>query len=360
MKAPWLLAAAIAALAVPIRAADTAATEPRLVLVRQHPTPVITTRTPGAEGIRYGFEGGLLVKVGGTYHLFTTEMADDPMWVKTRFGRWTSGDRLSWTRVATVRESSGEFAGKDPRAALWSPLPVWDPAGGRWNLFYVAYRAMPTDGKRFLLNHAGEIWRAVSKTAGLEGIVGPFEDVGVVLRPGPDSLAWEGLQGTDSFFPWPVGGRWRAFYGSARTETKPIAHWLVGPAEAPALGGPWRRVRGDNPAAVERHFIENPIVTEVSGGWIAVYDSETPEGIGWAWSADGVRWGPGRTLVVQPKAGEWAKDVRTPLGLVPEGGDRFTLLYTGFEQPPDWPRILDTAASTNSCAVGLVELKLER
>ena len=74
---------------------------PRLVLVRQHPTPVITNRTPGAEGIRYGFEGGRVVKVGDTYHLFTTEMVSDPMWVKTRFGHWTSRDRLAWTRVAT-------------------------------------------------------------------------------------------------------------------------------------------------------------------------------------------------------------------------------------------------------------------
>ena len=200
---------------------------------KQHPTPVITTRSPGAEGIRYGFEGGRVVKVGDTYHLFTTEMVADPMWVKTRFGHWTSRDRLAWTRVATVRESSGEFEGKDPRAALWSPLPVWDPGERRWNLFYVAYRSMPTDGTRFLLNHAGEIWRAVSKTGGPEGIRGPFEDVGVVMQarsrlaplgrarraPTPSSRgAW--------------ARRWRALYGSARTETKPIAHWLVGPAVA--------------------------------------------------------------------------------------------------------------------------------
>jgi len=334
---------------------------PRLVLVRQHPTPVITTRTTGAEGIRYGFEGGRAVKVDGTYHLFTTEMVDDPMWVKTRFGHWTSRDRLAWTRAATVRESSGEFEGTDPRAALWSPLPVWDPGEGRWNLFYVAYRSRPTDGTRFLLNHAGEIWRAVSRTRGPEGIRGPFEDVGVVMRPGPDSLPWEGLQGTDSFFPWPVASRWRAFYGSARTETKPISHWLVGPAEALSLAGPWRRVAEDNPAPIESRFIENPIVTEApGGGWLAVYDGETPDGVGWAFSADGIRWGRGQGLVLQPRAGEWSKELRTPLGLVPEGGDRFTLFYTGFEQPPDWTRILDTASGRETCAIGLVDLRLER
>jgi hypothetical protein len=45
---------------------------------------------------------------------------------------------------------------------------------------------------------------------------------------------------------------------------------------------------------------------------------------------------------------------------VPEGGGRFTLLYTGFEQTPDWPRILATGKSTNTCAVGLVEVRLEK
>ena len=64
--------------------------------------------------------------------------------------------------------------------------------------------------------------------------------------------------------------------------------------------------------------------------------------------------------MLQPKAGEWAKELRTPLGLVPEGGDRFTLFYTGFEQAPDWTRILDTAKSSETCAVGFVELRLER
>jgi hypothetical protein len=45
---------------------------------------------------------------------------------------------------------------------------------------------------------------------------------------------------------------------------------------------------------------------------------------------------------------------------VPEGGNRFTLFYTGFEQAPDWTRILDTAKSSETCAIGLVELRLER
>ncbi len=52
---------------------------PRLHLVKQHETPVLTTRHPDAAGNKYGFEGGRAVKVGSTYHLFTSEIAGDPI-----------------------------------------------------------------------------------------------------------------------------------------------------------------------------------------------------------------------------------------------------------------------------------------
>ena len=76
---PRIVSCALLLVASPVAgvpAADTSPPEaPRLVLVRQHPAPVLTTRSPGAEGIRYGFEGGRVVKVGGTYHLFTGSSA---------------------------------------------------------------------------------------------------------------------------------------------------------------------------------------------------------------------------------------------------------------------------------------------
>jgi hypothetical protein len=349
----------VLALAAMVLAAWQTAREPVLVLVRQHPTPVITTRSAGAEGNRFGFEGGRVVKVGDTYHLFTSEMVGDPMWVRMKFGHWTSRDRLQWTRVATVRESSAEFAGRDPRASLWSPLPVWDDRDNRWNLFYVAYHSAAGDGTRFMLNHHGRIWRAVSRVAGPDGITGPFDDKRVIMQPGPDSLPWEGLQGTDSFFPYRVGDTWYALYGSARSEKLPIEHWLVGLASAPALGGPWTRVREHSPVPIERKFIENPIVSPAPGrGWLAVYDSQPPGTIGWAYSADGMAWGPGHALVVQPTPGTWAQDVRTPLGLVDEGEGRYTVFYTGFEQNPDWPRLL-RGEGKETCAVGFVEVQVE-
>ena len=342
---------------MPLAARETA---PRLVLVKAHDAPVITTRTPGAAGNRFGFEGGRVVKVNGVYHLFTSEMVDDPVWVRMRLGYWTSRDREHWTRVATVRESSGEFAGQDLRAALWSPLPAWDDGEGRWNLFYVAYRSAPGNGTAFMSNYDGRIWRAVSRVAGPEGIAGPWDDVGVVMQPGADSLPWEGLQGTDSFFPYRVGAAWYALYGSAWSQTQPIKHWLVGLAAAPSIGGPWRRVPAHSPAPIEQTFIENPIVTPApGGGYLTVYDSQGADAIGWSYSADGIAWEPGRRLVVQPTPGRWAKDVRTPLGLVDEGGGRVTIFYTGFEQEPDWTRLL-RGQGRETCAIGYVEARVDR
>ncbi len=333
--------------------------QPGLRLISQRESPVLTKRNADAVGNKYGFEGGRVVKLGSTYHLFTSEMAGDPIWVKMKLAYWQSPDGRAWKRIATLFESSGEFEGKDPRASLWSPLPVSDERANRWNLFYVAYRSAPIRNNQFLLNHHGEIWRAVSQTAGRAGIGGPYRDAGIIMRPGADSGAWEGLQGTDSFFPYRIGPKWYALYGSAKSHTIPIQSWLVGMAEAPAIGGPWRRMSALNPAPIEKVFIENPIVEPLpGGGYLCVYDSNVNDAIGYAFSPDGVHWLPGHALVIQPKAGVWARDVRTPLGLVAEGNGEYTVFYTGFEEMPAWTSLLAGKGGSASCAVGMVRVKL--
>ncbi len=330
---------------------------PQLVLIKQYPSPIITTRSTDAEGNRYGFEGGRVIKIGNTYHLFTSEMVNDPIWVKMKFGYWQSQDRINWKRITTICESSGDFTGTDPRASLWSPLPVFDKDENEWNLFYVAYKSAPGLGEKFLLNHEGKIWRAISAKKGIDGVGGPYKDIGIIMQPGKESQPWEGLQGTDSFFPWKVNGEWYAFYGSAKTEKKPIKDWLVGMATAEAISGPWKRLPEGNPSPIETHFIENPIVTPLKeGGWLAVYDVQEPDAIGWSFSEDGKNWSAGNRLRIQLIAGKWCKDVRTPMGLVDEGNNRFTVFYTGFEQPPSWEKLLQ-GKGEETCAIGFVELR---
>jgi hypothetical protein len=331
-----------------------------LIATKRWPSPVLTIRSEGAQGNRYGFEGGRVVKIKGIYHLFTSEMVGDPHWVKMRLAHWSSQDRIHWKRVATLAESSGDFTGKDPRAALWSPLPVYDPAENRWNLFYVAYQAAPDTAQGWLTNNEGRIWRAISATVGEDGIDGPYNDVGLVLQRGKDSDPWEGLQGTDSFFPYLVGGRWYALYGSAHTEKLPISSWQVGLAKAPSIAGPWTRCTEMNPLKVENRFIENPIVSRLSDGtYIAVYDTDAPSAIGYTVSRDGTHWSSGRHLIVQVGEGMWATEVRTPLGLTDEGNDTFTLFYTANEKVsgalPDSNGINSTPGS-----MGLVEVRWKK
>jgi hypothetical protein len=174
-----------------------------------------------------------------------------------------------------------------------------------------------------------------------------------------DSDPWEGLQGTDSFFPYLVGDRWYALYGSAHTEKLPISLWQVGLATAPTIAGPWKRCTEFNPLKVEKRFVENPIVTQLSDGtYIAVYDTDVPGAIGYTVSSDGTHWSPGQSSIVQEGkgSGAWATEVRTPLGLIDEGNGRFTLFYTANErvsgEGPDVNGIVTTPGS-----IGLVELK---
>jgi hypothetical protein len=58
-------------------------TDTEMVTGKRFDTPVLTVRSRGAEGNKYGFEGGRALKVNGTYHLFTSEMVGDPHWVKS-------------------------------------------------------------------------------------------------------------------------------------------------------------------------------------------------------------------------------------------------------------------------------------
>ncbi|HEX4311308.1 MAG TPA: hypothetical protein VHZ25_14845 [Acidobacteriaceae bacterium] len=331
-----------------------------LHVTRQCDHPVLTIQTQGAEGNKYGFEGGRVIKLGTTYHLFTSEMVGDPHWVKMKLAHWISPDRAHWTRRGTLFESSGDFTGQDRRAALWSPMPVFDPAADRWNLFYVAYQAAPDTSQEWRTNHEGRIWRAVSGTPGIDGIDGPYTDAGIVLERGSDSDPWEGLQGTDSFFPYRAAGKWYALYGSAHTERLPISLWQVGLASAPDLKGPWRRCTEANPLHVEPRFIENPIVTQLAGGtYVAVYDNHQPDEVGYAVSQDGVHWTPGRHLVVQSGNGVWATEVRTPLGLVDEGNGAFTLFYTANQKVPG-AQADPYGVTLTPGALGFVEVRRHR
>ena len=302
-------------------------------------TPVIDADHRDCKDNKYGFEGGSVVKVDGVYHMFLAEMVGDPFWVKMRLVHWTSANGIDWKRELTIKETSGEPRAKSglPYESVWALVSIFNEADKRWELFYVAYDSGGASG--------GRIWRATSTAQGRAGIAGPYKDFGIIMQPDAESQKWEGGQGTDSFFPYRVKDRWFAFYGSHGGKPG----WQVGLAEAPVLEGPWKRCVSGNPCTFEPAFIENPIVTRIGDLYVAVYDSDIvnppdfsyhkeAHSVGYATSADGIHWSTGGRIVVQPQGpANWSTDIRTPLGLVDEGNDTFTLFYTAENKKRFWP-----------------------
>ena len=296
---------------------------------------VIDSAHPGLEGNRHGFEGGCAFKHEGCYHLFTAEMYGDPFWVAMRLGHWKSVDLKNWERVGTVFESRGKGFEDDPKYSIWAPMPIYNEDEERWNLFYVCYRGARTPEEATHMN--GRIYRAASKVPGHGGLDGPYEDVNVVMQPDAESMAWEGQQGVDSFYPYRVGDRWYSHYGSHNYE--PISFWRVGLASAAALAGPWKRLPERSPLPFEQEFIENPIVSRVGPYYVAVYDSSPigpnkeylgdAENIGYSLSLNGVDWTMGKRLAIHnDQQSNWAFDIRTPLGLIPLDNGDLAILYT--------------------------------
>lgn len=287
----------------------------------------------GTEDNIFGFEGGHALKVKDQYHLFTAEMWGEPMWVNMRYGHWKSDDGFKWEREGTIFKSSGDFEGKDLKAALFSPMPTYNYKEDRWNLFYVAYRCKPNTEDAWYGNYDGRIFRAASIVPGVDGIGGPYEDIEVILEPGVDSDPWEGLQGTDSFFPYQAGDTWYAFYGSANTEVVPTQFWGVGLAQAPELSGPWKRLSEYNPVKIHESFVENPVVFRLDNGeYLTLFDGGPEETFGYSTSKDGIYWTKGQYLHFKGDNHPWIKSVRTPLSFIPEGDNVYRIYFTAYDE----------------------------
>jgi hypothetical protein len=320
--------------------------------------PVIDEGMSGTEGIQGGFEGGRVVKVGDTYHMFPTERAGeigvDYYYdrVKTRIGHWTSKDAITWKRESTIYQASGTYAVteddnpmNDRRAAIWSYMPVFNEKANKWYGYYLAY----TVSKTIEPNHSfGRIWRCESTVDGINGIGGPYKDMGIIMEPGLDSQPWEGRQGVASFFPYQVGDKYFGFYSGAYPfnswadyPKKSGKGWFVALAESKSLEGPWTRMnKGLEPIkTMHPQFVENPIVSQLPNGlYIAIFDGgpdgwghHLPNMIAYSLSADGINWAEAHYLPIETKVDKWWDIMRTPLCLIPEGNDVYTIVYNAID-----------------------------
>lgn len=301
-----------------------------LEMVEWSDTPVIKRGNPGTELNRFGFEGGTVIKKDGVYNLFTAEMVDTPWNVKMKLAHWASNDEFTWKRVSTLVESSGNFTGSDIRAACWSPMPFFNKEQNRWNLFYVTYKSKPNNDTASFVNHAGRIWRAESQVSGYEGLGGPYKDLEIVMTPEIDGDPWEGLQGVDSYYVFEVGNNFYALYGSCNTQKLPVDSFRIGLASAPSMAGPWKRMSDKNPLQLEDNFVENPIVTKVAENkFLMIFDSGG-KGIGYAFSTDGINWSHRKLLILEDKMKKWWTLLRTPMCLIKEDNDTYTIFFTAF------------------------------
>ena len=317
--------------------------------------PVVEEGMPGTEGIQGGFEGGAIVEVNGTYHMFPTERAGEigaPAKydrVKTKIGHWTSTDMIHWTRQSTILQATGIYAVShydnpmnNRRSAIWSYMPVFSEENNRWYGHYLAY----TTDEQISPNHSfGRIWRCESTVEGIEGIGGPYKDIGIVIEPGLDSQWWEGRQGVASFFPYKVGDRWLSFISGAYPFVeggypfKSSRGWYVGLAESDKLEGPWTRLGTDvNPTtSIHPWFVENPIVSRLPNGlYIAVFDGgpewlKLPNQIAYTLSKDGLNWTRARYIPIDVKVKKWWDTMRTPLCLMPVGDGVYSIVYAAIK-----------------------------
>lgn len=320
--------------------------------------PVIDEGFPGTEGIQGGFEGGRVVKVGDTYHMFPTERAGEvgvEMYydrVKTKIGHWISKDAIHWKRESTILQASGTYAiteddnpMNDRRGAIWSYMPVFNEKANKWYGYYLAY----TVHKEIQPNHSfGRIWRCESTVDGINGIGGPYKDMGIIMEPGLDSQPWEGRQGVASFFPYKVGDKYFGFYSGAYPfaswtdyPKKSGKGWFVALAESNSLEGPWTRLnKGLEPIkSIHPLFVENPIVSQLPNGlYIAIFDGgpdgwghHLPNMMGYSLSKDGVNWSEAHYWPIETKVDKWWDIMRTPLCLIPEGNDVYTIVYNAID-----------------------------
>ena len=102
-------------------------------------------------------------------------------------------------------------------------------------------------------------------------------------------------------------------------------------ARATSILGLWQRLAEHNPVLLNPTFVENPVVDRLTPDlFVAVYDGATEGGIAYALSADGIDWGA-EQVMRWASAPAWLKAPRTPLGLIHEQGNEYTMYFTAFD-----------------------------
>ncbi len=224
-------------------------------------------------------------------------------------------------------------------------MPVFNKQANRWYGYYLAY----TVHREISPNHSfGRIWRAESTTPGMRRHSRPIPRLWYRNGAWPRHPAVGRTTGRRFVLSYPVKDGWLALYGGAYPyktwsdyPDKMFKAWYVGLAKSATLEGPWTRMDTTiNPIkSIHPSFIENPIVyTLPNGTYIAVFDGgpeawglHLPNMMGYSLSKDGFHWSEARYLPIETKVKKWWTIMRTPVCLVDEGNDVYTIVYAAID-----------------------------
>ena len=316
---------------------------------------VMDDRTPDMAGIKYGVEGGEVLRdAGGVLHLFTSEQFGDPYWVANRIAHWTSKDGLSWHRDRSwVKEGNHDQTGTREKSNYFDPTVVYDEKAGYWYMFYVAYRF--SEAKTA---YVAKIYRAKAVRPGRDGLGGPYHDndaddvvaLGPVGHPGPYEAKWvgdtENGYGAASVTIYRVGDVWYMLWAenmlaSAPTPSGTFTRLPEGPNNPVTFGRPpmdW--ITNYIYTPIQKYFyFENPIVIRIpegrlgAGSYLMAVGNYTDASLGithatcgYATSPDGLHWSEMRPL--NPGSGDCA----TVLSLLPEADGGYTMFITNHDK----------------------------
>lgn len=296
-----------------------------LITVSVDNKPLIDANYLDSMDVKKGFEGGTIISYKNEYRFFTHEI-DGSFGGFEKMGLYKSTDGTKWERIKSVTPDSTrkQIPHEKPWQDCWEPFPNFNEKEGRWNLFY---------------NSNMKIIRAVSQTAGYDGIEGPYQDVQDIIKygypedPQPSdpwecSLIW-------SWCHYPVkGDTLYAIYGSfGRMGNR------IGLARSnTGMTGPWSRVSDLNP--IETGAVactENPLVFKLDdGNYIALADGAdyeqfgTPRGICAFMSYDGIHWGKITYFDLWKRPGRWWKMLRTPLSFIKQPNENYLMYFSAF------------------------------
>ena len=323
----------------------------RVKVIHSLPEPVIDGKTPGAEKIPGGFEGGNSVKVminGRPQYHFFAHCYPTAGWGRSQLDHWVSDDGNTFRHVGVMLEDY-EDKTTGLKHIFTAPMPFYCEKESRW---YLSFGEFVVKIGGDWSSDGGTMWCAPAKETGLAGINGSYD-----FSKRYEFVTRQCLnkRPVSNSAPFQVkDGRWVVFVCPDGEVDRLSGHWPILLSFADSPLGPFRATSKPVvlPMLDPTGLTENPVLTKVRGPktgheyWVAVFDFLGPETgrytplnvFGFTWSDDGIHWPKEHGQIVNVddglpagREGWWhtASAIRTPHQLLDEGDGLYTIFFTG-------------------------------